>query len=155
MPWNCGSGEDSWESLGQARRSNQSILMEINPEYSLEGLKLKLKLQYFSHLLWTDNSLEKSLMLGKIKGRRRRECQRMRRLDSITDAMNVNSHQLWETVRDRETWHAAAHGVAKSRTWLSDWTTTMNHNQCLPSMKVYWPQNMQRSLLCLHPGLNF
>ena len=82
-----------------ARRSNQSILREINPEYPLEGLMLRLKLQYFSHLMWTDDSLEKSLMLGKIKGRRWRECQRMRWLGSITDAMNVNSHQLWETVR--------------------------------------------------------
>ena len=139
-----------------ARRSNQSIWREINPEYPMEGLMLQLKLQYFGHLMCTDDSLEKSLILEKTEGRRRRGCQRMRWLDSITDAMNVNSHQLWEMVRDREAWHAVVHGIAKSRTWLGDWTTTtMNHNQCLPSMEVYWPQKMQRSLLCLHPGLNF
>ena len=104
-----------------ARRSNQSILREINPGYSLEGLMLKL--QYFGHLMWTDNSLEKSLMLGKIEGRRRRGRQRMRRLDSFTAAMNMNLGKLWEIVRDREAWHAAVHGVTKSRTWLGSWTT--------------------------------
>ena len=103
-----------------ARRSNQSILREINPEYALEGLILKLKLQYFGHLMRTDDSLEKSLILGKIEGRRRRGHQRMRWLDSITDAMNMNLGKLQELVRDRVAWRAAIHGVAKSQTRLSD-----------------------------------
>ena len=115
----------SWRRLLRvpwtARRSNQSILREINPEYSLEGLMLKL--QYFSHLMWTDDSLEKSLMLGKTEGRRRRGCQRMRWLDGITDAMNMNWGKLQEMVRDREAWDAAVHGVSKSRTRLGNWTT--------------------------------
>ena len=98
-----------------ARKSNQSILREINPKYSLEELMLKLKLQYLGHLMCTDNSLEKSLMLGKIKDRRR-GCQRMRWLDSITDAINMNLGRLQEMVRDREAGHAAVHGVATSQT---------------------------------------
>ena len=101
-----------------AARSNQSILREINPEYSLEGLMLKL--QYFGHLMHTDNSLEKSLILGKIEGRRRKGCQRIRWLDSITDAMNMNLGKRWEMVRAREAWHATVHGVAKNQTQLSD-----------------------------------
>ena len=99
-----------------ARRSNQSILREINPEYSLEGLMLKLKLQYFGHLMTTSDSLEKSLMLGKIEGRRRRGCQKMRWLDGITDAMDMNLGKLWVDGEGRGAWHAAVHGVTKS--WI-------------------------------------
>ena len=105
-----------------ARRSNQSILKEKNPEYSLEWLILKLKLQFFGHVMRTD-SLEKTLMLGKIEGRRRRGWQRMRWLDSINDSMDMNLSTLQETVKDREAWHAAVHGVTKSEAQLSNWTT--------------------------------
>ena len=101
-------------------RSNQSILRQINPEHSLEGLRLKLKLQYFGHLLRTADSLEKTLMLGKIEGRKRREHQKLRRLDGITDAMDMNLGKLQEMLRDREAWHAAVHGSAKSWTGLGD-----------------------------------
>ena len=113
-----------------ARRSNQSILKEINPEYSLEGLMLKLKLQYFDHLMWRTDSFEKTLVLGKIEGRRRRGRQRMGSLDGITDSMGMSLSKIQETGKDRETWGAGVHMVIKTQ--LSDWTTTSS----LPSRNL-------------------
>ena len=127
-----------------ARRSNQSILKEISPGRSLEGLMLKLKLQYFGHLMWRVDSLEKTLMLGGIGGRRRRGWQRMRWLDGITDSMDVSLRELQELVMDREAWRAVIHGVAKNQTRLSNWTE-MTFSKLLrinahhpPAIRLFW-----------------
>ena len=133
-----------------ARRSNQSILKEISPEYSLEGLTLKLKLQYFSHLIWRTDSLEKTLMLGGIGRRRKRGLQRMRCQDGITDSMDMGLGELWELVMSREAWRAVIHGVAKSQTRLSYWTELRQVITFLPRSKrplISWLQSLSAVIL--------
>ena len=153
MLLNCGIGEDSWESLGlqgdpilrvpwTARRSNQSILKEISPGIFLEGMMLKLKLQCFGHLMWRVDSLEKTLMLGGIGGRRRRGQQRMRWLNGITDSMDMSLSELQELVMDWEAWCAAIHGVTKSQTRLSHWTELRRNSYFVARVRaaiINWP----------------
>ena len=139
--FNCGVGEDSWVTW-TARRSSPLILMEICPEYSLEGLMLKLKLQYLCHLMWRTDFLEKTLTVGKIEGRRRRAWQRMRWLDGIIDSMEMSLSKAWDLDREPDngqgTQRAAVHGVAKSQTGLSDWTDWLTHQMARMTFKNKW-----------------
>ena len=137
-----------WTSLSRvpwtARRSNQSILKEIDPQYSLEGLMLKLKLQYFGHLMQRADSLEKTLMLGKIEDKKRRGWQRMRWLDGITDLMDISLSKLWEIMKDKEGWCAAFHGVTKNWTWLSNWKTTNSLEGLMLKLKLQYFGHLMR-----------
>ena len=136
---NFGVEEDSWGVPWTVRRSYQSILKEISPEYSLEGLMLKLKLEYFGYLMWRVDLFERTLMLRKTEGNRRRGWQRMKWLDSITDSMDINLSKLWETVEDRKTWLAIVSGVTKSQTWLNNWTTSIKiTNKSINQFNNYW-----------------